>query len=99
MTTTEAIQILRHHNQWRRRAEIRQGEPAAIGDAIDLVCDALEITTAALGEIIAAGHAGNDALDEAERMEGIAREALEKCNPIATFESDEKSVARMQSEG
>jgi len=42
MTTKQAIKILRHHNQWRRRAEIRQGEPAAIGDAIDVVCDTLE---------------------------------------------------------
>jgi hypothetical protein len=99
MTTKQAIKILRLHNRWRRGAEIRMQEPGKIGKAIEVICDAVEITTAAIGEIVAAGHACEDALDEAERMEGIAREALKKCNPIATFESDEKSVARMQSEG
>ena len=98
MTTKQAIKILRLHNRWRRGAEIPMQEPAKIGKAIEVLCDAVEITTAAIGEIVAAGHAGNDALDEAERMEGIARGALEKCNP-RNEKCNQICVARMQSEG
>ena len=78
MTTKQAIRILRLYNRWRRGAEIQMQEPAKIGKAIEVLCDAVEITTAALGEIVAAGNASKDALDEAEQMEVIAREALRK---------------------
>ena len=64
MTPKQAVKILRFYNRWRRGAEIPMQEPAKIGLAIEVLCD-----------------------------------AVEKCNPIATFEESEKSVARMQSDG
>jgi hypothetical protein len=85
MTTKQAIKILRRHNRWRRGAEIPMQDPAKIGEAIEVVCDAVEITIAALLEIRAAAHSSKDALDEAEQMERIATEALQKVQSDCNF--------------
>lgn len=37
MTIEEAIAILKHHNEWRRGADIPMEEPKVIGEAIDTV--------------------------------------------------------------
>jgi len=47
MTRQEAISILRQHNAWRRYdGPIGEGpemvDPKALGEAIDVVCDAME---------------------------------------------------------
>ena len=44
MTAAEAIEILRQHNAWRRGAETPQGDPKEIGIAIDVLCDAAELS-------------------------------------------------------
>ena len=41
MNLTDAIKILKTHNEWRRGAQIEQAEPVIIGQAIDMVLDAL----------------------------------------------------------
>lgn len=44
MSLTEAVQVLRDHNAWRRRDDFTPHQlphdPKIIGQAIDLVCDA-----------------------------------------------------------
>jgi hypothetical protein len=42
MKVEEAIEILEHHNEWRRGAEIPQEEPKIIGEAIDVVLKELK---------------------------------------------------------
>lgn len=42
MTIDQAIEILERHNQWRRGADIEQGNPAEIGIAIDIVISVLK---------------------------------------------------------
>jgi hypothetical protein len=42
MTTKQAVKILRFHNRWRRGEEIPMQEPAKIGEAIEVLCDAFE---------------------------------------------------------
>jgi len=41
MNITDAIKILKTHNEWRRGAQIEQAEPVIIGQAIDIVLEAL----------------------------------------------------------
>jgi hypothetical protein len=41
MNITDAIKILKTHNEWRRGAEIEQTEPVLIGQAIDIVLEAV----------------------------------------------------------
>jgi hypothetical protein len=39
MTTTQAIEILRQHNQWRRGSDdVPPTDPTLLGNAIDVVC-------------------------------------------------------------
>jgi hypothetical protein len=42
MTPKQAVKILRFYNRWRRGAEIPMQEPAKIGLAIEVLCDAFE---------------------------------------------------------
>lgn len=42
MTKKEAIEVLRHHNEWRRGADIQQLNPETIGKAIDYAIKYLE---------------------------------------------------------
>jgi hypothetical protein len=41
MNLTEAIKILKTHNEWRRGAEIEMTDPATLGKAIDIVLEAV----------------------------------------------------------
>lgn len=38
MTLTEAVDILRRHNIWRKTDEVEMLNPTDVGDAIDIVC-------------------------------------------------------------
>lgn len=42
MTTAEAVEILKLHNEWRRGAEVKQHSPKEIGLAIDKVIEIIE---------------------------------------------------------
>ena len=42
MTLDEAIEILRHHQEWRRDGKGQMQEPKQIGYAIDRILSALE---------------------------------------------------------
>jgi hypothetical protein len=42
MTPKQAIKILRLHRLWRRGEEIPMQDPSKIGEAIEVVCDAVE---------------------------------------------------------
>ena len=44
MTVEHAISILRTHNLWRRGADMPPGDPKEIGIAIDVLCDAAELS-------------------------------------------------------
>ena len=37
MTVQEALELLEHHNKWRRGADIPMVSPTSLGEAIDLV--------------------------------------------------------------
>lgn len=43
MTTQEAVNILRCHNLWRNGARIPQATAGEISEAIDHVCDVLDV--------------------------------------------------------
>lgn len=42
MTTQQALDILKHHNIWRRGADIQMQSPAEIGEAIDKAVEVLQ---------------------------------------------------------
>ena len=59
MSTEEAVKVLRHFNEWRRYdGAIGEGpampDPKDIGIAIDILCDANELTWEDIKRIIAA---------------------------------------------
>jgi hypothetical protein len=41
MNLTDAIKILKTHNEWRRGAEIEMTDPTMLGKAIDVVLEAI----------------------------------------------------------
>jgi hypothetical protein len=45
MNLTEAKEILKLHNEWRRGAEIEQQDPVDIGIAIDTILESLPVRT------------------------------------------------------
>ncbi len=42
MTITEAVEILKYFNKWRRGAEIPQPDAKKVGEAIDIAIKALD---------------------------------------------------------
>lgn len=51
MTSKEAIELLRRHNEWRRGAEIEMESPEELGKAIEAVCARVEYLEGMIGRL------------------------------------------------
>ena len=43
MNLQDAVTVLRNHNTWRRGADTEQTNPKELGEALDYVCEAMQI--------------------------------------------------------
>lgn len=69
MNLTEAVAVLRRHNQWRRATDaigddvmpaFDHHDPAAVGKAIDVLTEQAEIVLASLRELQSVAHRAAD---------------------------------------
>lgn len=45
MKLKHAIEVLEHHQRWRKGAEIEMVEPSILSEAIDVILEELKLTT------------------------------------------------------
>ena len=71
MTTEEAIKTLKHHNRWRRGANIEMDNPKKLGEAIDQAIRVMEKSIKKQNEMTKERYYRNRAAILQKRMEQI----------------------------
>lgn len=93
MTYKEAIQLLKHHQEWRLGAKIDQLHPKKVTQAIDVVLEYIAEDRYTKQEFLNAAKLGEVSMIDAKHLVSLLDEAREKNNK----ESDDSSLSNFGS--